>query len=191
MALKDLVRANRSYRRFEGGYPISLAMLRELVGLARFCGCGGNMQSLRFALVYEEGDRAAVFPHLRWAAYYRDWDGPAPGERPSGYIVIVGDKQAGGTVVWDGGIAAQTMLLGAVEMGLGGCMIASMDRAGVAEALGLSRPEDVLLVLALGKPAEAVAVAPMPSDGSVRYWRDEAGVHHVPKRDVDDLIVAR
>ncbi|OPY10908.1 MAG: Nitroreductase family protein [Syntrophus sp. PtaB.Bin001] len=89
----------------------------------------------------------------------------------------------------DHGIAAQSILLGAVERGLGGCMIASIKRESLRKVLNIPEKYEILLVLALGKPGESVFLENLGPDGDIRYWRDEKGGHHVPKRPLADLIL--
>ncbi|HOW99588.1 MAG TPA: nitroreductase family protein, partial [Deltaproteobacteria bacterium] len=86
--------------------------------------------------------------------------------------------------------AAQSILLGACSKGLGGCMIASVKRGGLREALAIPKRYEILLVIALGKPAEEVRIEEMGEGADVAYWRDENGVHHVPKRSLDDIILS-
>lgn len=192
MSLADLVARNRSYRRFHEREPVPGEVLRELVSLARLAPSAGNRQPLKYLLSAEAARNALVFPHLRFAASLKDWQGPAEGERPSAYVVILGDrrlKPAGGFGV-DPGIAAQTILLGAVERGLGGVIVGAVDRESLAQDLGLAEHLEILLVLALGKPLETVVIEDLPKDGSTTYWRDAEQRHHVPKRPLDELIVA-
>ena len=94
-----------------------------------------------------------------------------------------------GKKLFDHGIAAQTMLLGATERGLGGCMIASVDRDALGEQFPIPDGFDIVLVIALGKPAEEVVLEDTVSPDQIEYYRDAEGVHHVPKRPLDDLIV--
>lgn len=187
--IRDLILRNRSYRRFDQSAAISRETLVELVELARFSASGSNKQPLKFMLVRDAATNAKVFPHLAWAGHLEDWDGPAEGERPSGYVIILGDKQVAPNAGVDHGIAAQSMLLGAVEKGLGGCMIGSIQRQALREALNIDPQYDILLVIALGKPAEKVVIDDMSPGGSTAYYRDGDDVHHVPKRMVDELIV--
>ncbi len=183
--LKDLIYTSRSIRRFAQEPPVSLGQLRELVDLARMSPSAGNKQALRFALITDPALRGQVFGTLGWAAYLTHWAGPAEGERPTGYIAIVEE----GTVhPLDAGIAAQSMMLGAVEMGLGGCMIASVKRNELAGILGLTEGQKIPLVLALGHPVERVECVPMQPGGDVKYYR-EGGVHYVPKRALEELII--
>lgn len=187
--LRELVLKNRSYRRFHQEAAIDTETLRELVDLARLSASGANKQPLKFRLVNDPETNAAVYPQLAWAGSLEDWPGPSEGERPSAYIVILGDTEVSGSFGVDWGIAAQSVMLGAAERGLGGCMIASISRKELREVLGIPNRFKILLVLALGKPKEEVVVDPVGPDGSIKYWRDSEGVHHVPKRSLDDLIV--
>jgi nitroreductase len=189
--LKDIVAASRSYRRFDCNVTVPMAVLEELIDLARLCPSSANRQPLRFILCNAPADNEAVFACLKWAAYLKDWDGPAPSERPAAYIVVVNAARGWDMAKVDLGIAAQTILLGAVEKGLGGCMLGSIDRERLQAHLGLDPSLEICLVLALGKPAEDVRIVDVPADGSIRYWRDEAGVHNVPKRSVEELILGR
>ena len=99
------------------------------------------------------------------------------------------DKEISQSAGCDHGIAAQSILLGAVEKGLGGCIIASVQREGLGEALAIPPQYEVLVVLALGKPKETVVVETVGPDGDIKYWRDSENVHHVPKRPLDDIIL--
>jgi nitroreductase len=120
MTFKELVRNTRSYRRFHQEIAIEEGTLRELIDLARLSASSGNQQPLKFILSCQPEKNALIFPHLRWAGYLADWPGPAEGERPSGYIIILGDKSIKETFDCDHGIAAQSIMLGATEKGLGG-----------------------------------------------------------------------
>lgn len=189
--LKDLVEKNRSYRRFCQDFPIEEKTLRELVDLARLSASAGNLQSLKYILSCEPEKNAKIFQHLRWAAYLKDWPGPSEGERPSAYIVILGDNLIGTNFYCDHGIASQSILLGAVEKGLGGCILASIDRDGLRKALDIPKNLEILLVIALGKPKEEVVIENLGPDGDIKYWRDKDGTHHVPKRSLDDIIIGQ
>jgi nitroreductase len=189
MQLRELVLKNRSRRRFHQDVAVDLETLRELVDLARLSASGANMQPLKYVLSCDAQKNALVFPHLSWAGYLEGWDAPPEGERPSAYIVILGDKRIRPSFGCDHGIAAQSILLGATEMGLGGCIIGSIQREKLRKALGFSYDYEVLLVIALGKPKERVVLEEVGPEGSIKYWRDEEDTHHVPKRALDDIIV--
>ncbi|MGM0374452.1 MAG: nitroreductase family protein [Chloroflexota bacterium] len=187
--LKELVKKNRSYRRFHQDVEVITKTLRDLVDLGRLSASSANRQPLKYRLVTSQSEQGDVFPCLGWAGYLEDWEGPQEGERPSAYIVFLGDTELASSFQYDAGIAAQSMLLGAASRGLGGCIIASVERERLRASLDISDRYEILFVLALGKPAEKVVVEPLPPDGDIKYWRDEEGVHHVPKRGLDDLIL--
>jgi nitroreductase len=187
--IKDLVLKNRSYRRFYEDVEVNCQTLRELVDLARLSASAANRQPLRYMLSYTKEKNALIFPTLAWADYLKDWNGPSVGERPSAYIVMLADKEISTSFSWDAGICSQSILLGAVEKGLGGCIIGSVDRPSLKQALNIPDTYEIVFVLALGKPKEHVVIGPVPSNGDIKYWRDAEETHHVPKRSLEDLII--
>jgi nitroreductase len=187
-SLRDLVLKNRSYRRFHQNSPISQAQLRDLVDLGRLSASGANRQALKYVLSWEPEKNARIFPTLAWAGYLKDWDGPSEGERPSAYIIMLGDSDIAKSVGCDQGIAAQSIMLGAAERGLGGCMIGSIEREQLRSALNIPPRFEILLVLALGRPKETVMLE-TAKDGKIEYWRDEKSRHHVPKRALSEIIL--
>ena len=190
MTLKDLVLKNRSYRRFHQDVPVTLDTLRALVDLARLSASGANLQPLKYVLSCDPATNARIFPHTRWAGYIKDWGGPKEGERPAAYVVILGDTDIAKNFGCDHGIAAQSIMLGATEQGLGGCMIGSIDRDGLRQVLSIPQRYEILLILALGQPRETVVIEDLGPDGSIKYYRDAQAVHHVPKRPLADLLVS-
>jgi nitroreductase len=191
VSFKELVLKTRSFRRFEQSVPVSLDTLRGLVDLARQTASGSNIQPLKYVLSADPATNERIFPHTRWAGYLKDWSGPAEGERPTAYVVILGDTELRSEFDRDLGIAAQTIMLAAMEVGLGGCMIGSIDREQLRSILEVPEQYRILLVLALGKPAETVVLEPVGPDGSIHYYRDAEDVHHVPKRSLQEIIVGQ
>jgi nitroreductase len=189
MTVEELLFRNRSYRRFRQDPPIDPEMLRDLVDLARLCPSAANRQPLKYLLSCDPRRNALIFAQLRWAAALKDWPGPAETERPTGYIVILGDTRITNNFYCDHGIVAQSMLLGAVERGFGGCMIASIDREALSRTLNLPTYFEILLVLALGKPGETVILEEGRPPEPAPYWRDAEGRHHVPKRPLGELLL--
>ena len=188
--LKDLVKSCRSYRRFYEDISIPQEELTDMVDTVRLTGCTANCQPLKYRIIRTPEECAAIFPCLLWAGALKDWDGPEKGERPSAYIVILCDLTVAKNKQWDEGIAAQTLMLSAAEKGYGGCMIGSFNRSELAQALDLDPQTYSLdLVLALGKPAETVVLAPLNADGSTTYYRDKDQVHYVPKRCLEDILI--
>ncbi len=189
MNIQELILKNRSTRRFDERQSVDRQTLVELVELARLSASGANKQPLKFYLSADPQTNALIFPHLRWAGYLEDWPGPAEGERPAAYILILGDQRISDSFGVDHGIAAQSMLLGAVARGLRGCIIGSVARVPLSRALGLPDHLQILLAVALGAPGETVVIEPLGPDGDIKYWRDAGGVHHVPKRSLEELII--
>lgn len=188
--INDLVKANRSCRRFYEDQPVDLKTLESFVDLARLSASGANLQPLKYILACEAQMNAKIFSCLAWAGYLKDWPGPEKGERPAGYIVILGDNTISQDFGCDHGIAGQSMLLGARAKGLAGCMLGSINRKALREILNIDSQLKILLVLAIGKPKEEVVIETVGPDGNIRYWRDKAAVHHVPKRSLQEIIVA-
>ena len=186
---RDLVLKTRSYRRFDESFAIERATLENLMGLARCTASAANRQPLKYILSADPETNARIFPCMGWAGYLKDWDGPAPGERPTAYIVILVDKRIGENIWCDDGIVSQTILLGAVEMGLGGCMIGSINKDKLREELEIPAHFKIQLVLTLGKPTEKVVIEDLELGGDIKYWRDENDIHHVPKRTLEELII--
>ncbi len=194
MKFKDLVLETRSYRRFYQDQKISTAQLQELVDLARLSASPRNQQALKFMLIENEKQCQLLFPLLGWASGLPAWDGPAEGERPAAYIIILGDNSLipqGKSTFHEAayGIAAQSIMLGATEIGFGGCIIVSIQRKPLREAFQIPDNLEILAVLALGMPKEIVAIEEMPKCGDYNYRRDENGMHFVPKRCLHDLIL--
>lgn len=188
--IKDLILKNRSYRRFYQDAAINLETLRELVDLARLSGSAANMQPLKYILCADPQKNALIFPHLAWGGYLKDWSGPAQDERPTAYIIILGDTEISQEFGCDHGIAAQSILLGATAQGFGGCMLGAIDRKSLRKALNIPDRYKILLVLALGKPRETVVIDTVKADGDIKYWRDKEDKHHVPKRALEDIIIS-
>lgn len=187
MKLRELLEKNRSYRRFRESEKIDTPVLKSLIDNLRYTPSPANLQPLKFVLVNDRSTNLRIFPHLDWAGYLEDWEGPVEGERPSAYVVILGNRGISKHVDWDYGIALQTILLGATERGFGGCAIASCQREQILDILSIPDEYEIGCVVALGKPVEKVVIESV-KEGNIRYWRDDQDVHHVPKRSVDDLI---
>jgi hypothetical protein len=189
--IRDLKVENRTCRRFRQDFKIELETLRELVDLTRFTASGSNIQPLRYMLSNEPAKNNLIFPTLGWAGQIKDWPGPADGERPSAYIIMLADTDVNNRFYQvDAGLATQSIMLGAREKGLGGCMHWSVKRDGLRKALDIPLRYEILYVLSLGKPNETIIVKKVGSDGKTSYWHDENGAHHVLKRELENIILA-
>jgi nitroreductase len=188
--LKDLIIKNRSCRRFHQNHKVDKDTLRSLVDYARNSASAANLQPLKYMLFCDPDRNSEIFSCLAWAAYLNDWKGPVDGEQPSAYIIFLGDTTISPAFGWDTGIAAQSILLGAREKGLAGCMIGAIKRKRLTELLQIEDRFKIALVVAIGKPKEEVVIEEIEADDSIRYWRDDGGVHHVPKRKLEDIIIS-
>ncbi|MFC1899445.1 nitroreductase family protein [Chloroflexota bacterium] len=188
--LKDLILSNRSFRKFHEEYVINIDTLKELVNLARLSASSSNRQPLKYLLSCDAEKNAIIFPLMSsWKGRIAEWIGPEEGERPSAYIIILGDTEISSSFSQDPGIAAQSILLGAVEKGLGGCMMASIKKEEAQKALNIPSQYEILLTIALGKPNEAVIIETLETGEDSTYWVEEDYSHHVPKRRLEDIII--
>lgn len=190
MMLHELIAASRSYRSFDQSQRLSREELASLVECARLSPSARNLQVLKFRLVSTEEECAKVFPLTRWAGLLKDMQIPPAGHEPTAYIVICMDGEltdAPDAFQRDVGIVAQSMMLAAAEKGFGGCMIGSCAAGDLKQVLSLPENLTPQLVLALGKPDEAVEITDT-RDGNVDYYR-KGGVHYVPKRSLEEIII--
>ena len=191
--IADLVRSTRTVRRFQEERELVPALLESLIDLARLGGSARNGQVLKYMVITDAALRQEIFPLLGWAGYLADWSGPATGERPAAYIVCLLDKEllkgSESEACCDLGIATQNLLLGAAEQGVFGCRIGAFAHGVVHRLLQLEDRFKVLLLVALGYPAETVVLEELGPQGDIRYWRDAQGGHHVPKRSLPQILM--
>ena len=189
MNFKELVKLNRTCRRYDASKKISRNTLVDLIDDVRYMPSGTNKQALRFALSCDEEINRNIYEGLLWAGYLKDWSGPIEEERPTAYIVIAYEKDYGKPMIEDVGIAAQTIALSARSKGMATCIIKSYKEAIVKDALGLGEDIGLLLVMPIGYPVEEVVVDDIRKGDDIKYYRDSNNVHHVPKILTDDLII--
>ncbi|MGN7613477.1 nitroreductase family protein [Magnetococcales bacterium HHB-1] len=183
---KDLVKKNRSYRRFYQDEAISKETLEELTDLARLSATSGNLQALKFILCNEEPVNDVIFKCIGWG-YRKQWMGER--ERPAAYILILGDTRIVGQFGCDHGIAAQSIMLGATEKGLGGCMIGLIRHNRIRKLFNIPDYLEILLILALGKPKHEVVITEINEGEDTRFYRDDDLVHYIPKKRLNQLIL--
>lgn len=190
--LKKLLIMNRTYRRFDASRQVDETTLLRLVELTRFCASGRNAQPLKYRIVTEATERNLIFPTLKWAGYYSDWDGPKPEERPAAYLVQCLDTSYGNNCLCDDGLQLQAITLGATTLGLRCCIIKSFNLSEVSSRLKISETLIPRYVVAIGYPAEEVLLEDMDGspEASFRYYRDILGRHHVPKRPLRELVIS-
>ncbi len=191
MNFRKLVATTRSVRRFDETRLVTMSVLEALVDLARQTASAGNSQPLAYVLVNDPDANAELFATLGWAAYLTDWPGPQLGEQPTAYLVMCVNRELGKHAQVDAGIQAQTIMLGARDLGFAACMLGSINRKQLAPIVALPESHDILYVIALGAPGEKVVQEQVAQDGNIKYWRDADGCHHVPKRPLDQVILGR
>ena len=182
----NLIEKCRSYRRFEENKKISRDTLVSFVSSARVTASGANLQKLRYSLYTDEKSCEKIFSTLKFAGYLKDWDGPARGERPVGYIVISSDSELNLLTAIDLGIVSEAITLTAAEQGIGSCMFRSYGKEDITSLIGEGNYPH--MVIAFGYPAETVLLSEA-KDGDIKYYRDEDDRHIVPKLSLRELII--
>lgn len=188
---RQLLMSSRTVRRFNEEKTIDTATLRSLVELTRYCPSGRNAQPLKYLIINTDTDRSKIFPLLKWAGYFSDWDGPEPGERPAAYLVQCLDTRYGKDCLCDDGLQLEAITLGMKTLGLAGCIIKAFNCVKLSEEFNISNRYAPRYVLAIGYPAEEVVIEEMShdDDADFKYFRTPDGIHHVPKRPLDSIIL--
>lgn len=182
----ELLLKNRSTRGYKKAYRVSRAELERIASVCSRIPSARNQQVLRMRLVTHDSGAEQVLPLVKMGAALPELHLPFPGTEPEAFIVVCSTVEENPMVDIDLGIAAQSMLLKAVEMGLNGLIIAAFNRAKLQEALALPHPP--LLVLAIGKGDERIELTPIGEGESHAYYRKD-GVHYVPKVRAAELLI--
>ncbi len=186
LSLDTLLHRNRSYRGYDPSRRVTAEELKALVAATTLVPSGMNRQPLRYRLVTAE-EASLVLPHIILGAALPQEHLPKPGTEPQAFIVVCSSVPEDRVVDMDLGFAAQSILLKATEMGLGGIFILNFRKEAVRE--GLHLPLDPIAIIAIGKPAESIFLLPVPApDASLSYYRKD-GVHFVPKLTPDLLLI--
>ena len=191
MKVLNLIAKTRSIRRYIEDKPVSTELLKYIVTSTRFVGSAGNAQRLRYLIVNDKERCDAIFEELSFAAKLTDWDGPAEGERPAAYIVVMAEATPDVTLGIDIGLAAEAMLITAREEGLGGCMFRSFSPEKLGAKLG-KEPYMPVLVISIGYSDEVVVLqdaANFKCLDNPTYWRDDYGHHMVAKLPLDAILL--
>lgn len=183
--LRRLLLHNRSYRGYDNSFVVREDQLRRIIEVATLCPSARNQQVLRFRPVLkDESDK--VLSHIRLGGALPELHLPFPGNEPNAFVVICSTVEESKYVDMDLGIVAQSMLLQATEIGLGGICIGAFDHEPIKEALNLAY--EPLLVLAIGRPKESIELVECHEGDSLTYYRNN-DIHYVPKLSLDDLIL--
>lgn len=186
MDFEKVIYQRRTIRRFKQK-EISLDILKKLIDFARLAPAGANIQSLQYIIVKEEDKRENLFPLVNWAAHLPKGErAPERDKRPTAYVIVLNNKEIKQNAAYDIGAAVENILLGAVNFGLGGCWMGSINRDKIRKLFDIPDNFDITHVISLGYPAEESKTEPYKD--SFKYWKDESGNMHVPKRSLSDVI---
>lgn len=186
MSVYEIILKRRTIRRFKPE-PLPLELLEKLVNAGRLAPSGANLQPLEFIIVNKPEMVNKVFPALKWAGYIAPAGNPPEGKRPVAYIVVLVNtqiKSGNGSV--DAAAAIENMILTALEEGVGSCWLGSIDRNQLRSVFDIPQHYQIDSVLALGYPDESPVVE--EAKDSIKYWKDDQGVLHVPKRKLSDIV---
>lgn len=187
MSIYETILKRRTIRKFEQR-SIDRAILEKLVNAARLAPSAANMQPLKYVIVDATEMVDEVFKYLKWANYIAPAGNPGEGEKPVAYICILVDTEIRNSGYdLDVGASAQNIFLGALEEGIGTCWLGAIDREGIKGALNISDRYILSTVIALGYASESPQVE--DESGSIKYYKDEKGVLHVPKRRLQDVLL--
>lgn len=186
--IKDIVKRNRTYRRFDNSVEITREQVVEWIDCARYCASAKNAQPMKYIVVTNRKECAKLYPSLKWAAYLTEWDGPIPEERPTAYILQLLDTDISTNPLCDDGLQLQTITMAAVEAGFGACIFKSFNNAMLCEQFNLPDHLQIQYVVAFGKPIEEVVIEAISGE-DYKYWRTEDQKHHVPKRPIDEIVL--
>lgn len=182
MSTYNLILERRTIRKF-AQKKIEKSELLECLNAARLAPSAANKQPLEYVLVTKA--LGSVFECLKWAGYLED-GAPKKDERPAAYVVVVSNTEISTSSRYDAGLAAENLVLAALEKGIGSCIIRSVDKEKLVEALAIPKNYEIEMVIALGYPKQKAVEEEFKGD--VKYWLDERGVLHVPKRKLKDIM---
>ena len=187
--IHDIIRKNRTYRRFDSSRKLDASFIKEVIANARIAQSAANLQPLRYIYVIDDDVAGKVYECLGWAGYLKDWKGPEEKERPVAYIIVLADSTNSKFAQVDSGLAIQNMNISAICKGVGSCIFGSIKRKKLKEILGIDDDYEILYVVAFGYPVENVSIVEVKD--SIKYYRDKSGNHYVPKRSLNEIILKK
>jgi len=182
MLIHQIILKRRSIRRFKQK-PIALATLKRLVDAARLAPSAANLQPIEYIIVSKKSLLEEIFQFTAWAGYLGDKGAPEEGRRPVAYIAaLVNSKRCKKPKYAQADVSAaiENILLVATELGIGSCWLGAINRQEIAKLLSVPKYVSLEYLVALGYPDEKSIHEPM--NRTYKYYRDKAGVLHVPKR---------
>ena len=187
--IETLIKKDRTYRRVDESVAIDRLQILRWLDVVRQTPSARNIQPLKYIIITDEALCHEITELQHWAAMLPEWDGPAVGERPRAYLLQLIDTDIAPAARFDEGIQLQTLGLLATDAGYGVCIFAGHGKGEITRRLDLPTHLSINAIVAIGKPAEEVILEEARSPEDVRYWRDEEGRHHVPKRPLSEIII--
>jgi len=181
----NAILSRRSIRRFQQK-PIKIDILKKLVNAARLAPSAANLQPIEYFIVDDKDLCEKIFETIGWAGYIKPKWTPSENERPVAYIIILNKDIDKNWNIRDASLSSENIVLCAEAEGIGSCILLNVDKEKIKEILKI--PEEIFIdsVIALGYKAEKSVVEDYVD--SVKYWRDEKQVLHVPKKKLEDVM---
>lgn len=187
MDIEAVIYKRRTIRRFKQD-PIPVETLKKLIDFARVAPAGRNIQCVEYIIVHNPEMREKLFPLVKWAGSLpKEERDPEINRRPTAYIIVlVNTNIKKGYFVYDIGAAVENILLGAVNHGLGSCWMGNINARRIRTLLEIPDYYEITHVISLGFPDEESILERY--EDSFKYWKDDEGVMHIPKRSLDNII---
>ena len=185
--IEEIVYKRRTIRRFKQD-AIPTETLKKLIDFARVAPAATNVQCLEYVIVNNPEMVKKIFPLVRWAASLpKEQRDPEKGREPTAYIIVLVNTSIKKSYYeYDVGAAVENILLGAIKFDLGSCWMGSINASKIRNLLKIPKHYQITHVISLGYPDEESFIEPYKD--TYKYWKDENGVMHVPKRSLEDII---
>ena len=187
MGIYEAIISRRTIRKFDQK-KIDPEILKKIVNAGRLAPSAANLQPLEYLIIDDEDLKKKVFPNIAWAGYIKPEGDPGEDERPAVYIIILADKKINPAPERDIGASVENMNLVAEEEGMGCCWIAAFKKKEINSIISVPSNLSAELILAVGYPLEKPVTEDIEKDYSIKYYKDEFGILHVPKRRLEDIL---
>ncbi len=187
MDIYETIISRRTIRKFKQE-KIDPEILEKLVNAGRLAPSAANLQPLEYLIADDIDLKEKIFPNLAWAGYIKPEGDPGEGERPAAYIIILTDRKINTAPGMDIGASAENMSLTARGEGIGCCWIGAFKKKEINKIIGVPENLSAELILALGYPMEKPILEDMERGSSIKYYKDDSGILHVPKRRLEDIL---
>jgi nitroreductase len=185
LKILEIMKSRRSIRRFKQK-PIEIETLKEFVNAGRLAPSAANLQPVEFFIVNDKNICAKIFDTIGWAAYIKPTWKPDENERPIAYILLLISDIKNKYYLRDVSFATENIVIAAESKKIGTCVICNINKEKIREILNIPNNYEIDSLIALGYKAEYPVVEDFKD--TVKYWRDENQILHVPKRKLEKII---